>query len=56
MPMFAYSLINMGFFEEAPWKLISNVINGILKSTEKKDELLKKCILEDIKDAKDERG
>ena len=55
MPILAYSLTNMCFFEEAPLKLISNFINTILKSKEKKDESLKKYILEDLNEAKDEK-
>ena len=54
--MFVYSLINMDFLEEATLILISNFINSISKSIEEKDEYLKKCILGNIKDAKDEQG
>ena len=55
IPILAYSLVNMCFFEEAPLQLISSFINTILKSTEKKDEELKKYLLEDINESKDDK-
>ena len=54
IPILANSLVNMCFFEKYPLDLIKHFINKIIKSQNEEDSALKKSLIKNINEVKDE--
>lgn len=56
IPFLAESLVNLCFFKQAPLKFMKMFINKILNSKKEEDLELKNCLIEKIKEVKDDEN